>query len=462
MSRSFSPSPSREEQLARDEQAALDRLTDLLATTRQAIASFQAFEVTIMATASRIADAQSARLDAKGREHEMAMRSIAAEFASAVRVSDRTMQRQIDGARSLADRFPATLQAFTEGRISKAHAQVIHDAGAHIEDDQARAEYEAAVIERAQKQTPGRLTPTARGLAERSRSTSFTERHRVARQQRSVRVIDLDDGMSELLALLPSTLAHGIHDRLTRMVNAADAAPAHDGAASVDASRSPAGQSSTGQSVHESDPRSLDEKRADAFADLLLCGAPTAVEDPGGSTPSHTVRSDEGLSAIRAHVQVVVPVLSLLDSSEASHGSAMLDGRAPIDLETARALLGDASGWDRVLTDPIKGSVLAVDRYRPSEELRRHLKARDVHCRFPGCRLPARRCDVDHTVDHALGGETIAENLAHLCRRHHSLKHASAWKVRHVGRGSLEWTSPSGRTYVDSPVGGVVAFQPDG
>ncbi|MCR2678846.1 hypothetical protein NSP03_24390, partial [Salmonella enterica] len=57
--------------------------------------------------------------------------------------------------------------------------------------------------------------------------------------------------------------------------------------------------------------------------------------------------------------------------------AAELDGMIPIDPATARRLAGAASGWDRVLTHPISGALLAVDRYRPSEDLRRHLRARD-------------------------------------------------------------------------------------
>jgi CheY-like chemotaxis protein len=84
-------------------------------------------------------------------------------------------------------------------------------------------------------------------------------------------------------------------------------------------------------------------------------------------------------------------------------------------------------------------------------DLLRALRVRDEHCRFPGCRQPVRRCDVDHTHDAALGGQTEIHNLAHLCRRHHTLKHATDWQVRQLGGGSLEWTSPTGLVYIDVP-----------
>ncbi|WP_292874095.1 HNH endonuclease signature motif containing protein, partial [Microbacterium sp.] len=76
---------------------------------------------------------------------------------------------------------------------------------------------------------------------------------------------------------------------------------------------------------------------------------------------------------------------------------------------------------------------------------------RDKHCRFPGCRQPTWRCDIDHTKDAAHGGETRICNLAHLCRRHHILKHHTAWRVRQLADGVLEWTSPTGRIYRDIP-----------
>jgi hypothetical protein len=190
----------------------------------------------------------------------------------------------------------------------------------------------------------------------------------------------------------------------------------------------------------QGDTRSLDELRADIFADLVLTGAPTGHGD--GDT----------LAAIRAEVHITVPVLT---AAGRSNEPALLAGYGPIDTDTARALAAGAPGWDRVMYHPHSGLPMAVDRYRPTAALKRFLRARDQRCRFPGCPHRPQRSDIDHTIDRALGGETTDDNLAHLCRRHHTLKHATAWQVRQLGDGVLEWTSPTRRRYTDKPVAGV-------
>ena len=58
----------------------------------------------------------------------------------------------------------------------------------------------------------------------------------------------------------------------------------------------------------------MDQRRADILADLLLSAAPAALS--------------EGLGAIRAHVQVTVPVLTLAGAQETG---ATLAGYGPID-----------------------------------------------------------------------------------------------------------------------------------
>ena len=78
--------------------------------------------------------------------------------------------------------------------------------------------------------------------------------------------------------------------------------------------------------------------------------------------------------------------------------------------------------------------------------------ARDVTCTFPGCRTPARRCDLDHikAFDHRRPGDaqTTYENLHSLCRHHHLLKTYAGWTVtRDPTTARTDWTAPTGHRY---------------
>ncbi len=122
----------------------------------------------------------------------------------------------------------------------------------------------------------------------------------------------------------------------------------------------------------------MDQLRADLLCDLLLTGMP-AID---------ATRSDDGpgsLGAIRAHVQITIPATVLLGAD----APADLVGHCPIDAEAARTLAAQARGpWERVIIHPVTGVVLHTDTYQRTAAMDRHLKARDGHCRFPGCRIP--------------------------------------------------------------------------
>jgi hypothetical protein len=133
---------------------------------------------------------------------------------------------------------------------------------------------------------------------------------------------------------------------------------------------------------------------------------------------------------------------------------AYLDGYGPIDDHTATLLTARAPSLRRLLTHPHTGAALAMgrDTYTVPADLRAYLRLRDATCRFPGCTRAADRCDVDHTVPYVAGGTTDATNLAHLCRTHHRLKHATTWTVRHTDTdATLVWTSPTGREHTTHP-----------
>ncbi len=116
-----------------------------------------------------------------------------------------------------------------------------------------------------------------------------------------------------------------------------------------------------------------------------------------------------------------------------------------------------------MLTDPGTGAVLDVGRrqHDPPADLDRFVRVRDGMCRFPGCRTQAAGCDLDHTVPYP-EGETSAANLHALCRRHHRLKHETAWTATARPGSRLEWTSPLGAVHTTDPPdpGGEAFTQP--
>lgn len=393
-----------------------------------ALTQAQVAEVRMLARAGRLAEREVASQSGSVREHDMVLRSIAAELGGVLRVTDRTVQQRIGEARELVEGFPATLDAWEGGRITRGHVRVIVDAGAVVPVDR-RPDFEAEAIRRCEGDTPNRVRAAVEILAERAAERSFTDRHRDASAGRRVRVVPGAHGMSDVVATVPTVIADGILDRLTRQATVI-----------VDA-REPG----------DDDPRSVDQIRADVLSDLLLTATPALDPTAHGDGPGV-------LGGIRAQVQVVVPVLALLGADE---GPVDLVGRTPVDAETARCLAANAPSLSRVLTDPIDGTVVAVDRYRTPWPQRRFLRARDQHCRFPGCRRAAIRCEIDHTVDAARGGPTALWNLAHLCQRHHSMKQFTPWAVRQRGRGVLEWTSPTGRVYREDAPTPLVAFVAD-
>lgn len=399
--------------------------------------------VRVLARAGQLARKQAAGQTAKVRAHDMALRSIALELGAASRVSDRSMQRQINDAVQLVEDYPALLEARETGAITRQHVTLVVEAGAPLPPE-VRAEFDRLATERCLTDSANRVRASVMILAERLHPRTTQERHQEAREGRTVRVRPLSEGMSEVCAPVPTVIAVGIHDRLTRMarsvIDSRPSAEAAEGNGCVDGN------------VFTGDTRTLDQIRADLFAQLLLAGSPV-VDPTAGDGPGP-------LGAIRAKVQVVVPALALNDTDTA--GPADLVGRSPIDPETARELAAGATWWERLVTHPVSGTVLAADGYARPAALDRWLRARDQHCRTIGCRTPAINCEVDHNDDYAKGGKTEHSNLCHFCQRHHSMKQFTAWQVQQLDGGVIQFTSPTGRIYTDHPPPVSVHFTPDG
>jgi hypothetical protein len=67
----------------------------------------------------------------------------------------------------------------------------------------------------------------------------------------------------------------------------------------------------------------------------------------------------------------------------------------------------------------------------------------EPHCVWPGCRHPARSCDVDHTIPFSQGGATSTRNSGPMCPHHNRWKH----------RGYRTWRDPEGWWHTYRPDG---------
>ncbi|SDN66000.1 HNH endonuclease [Actinomyces ruminicola] len=189
----------------------------------------------------------------------------------------------------------------------------------------------------------------------------------------------------------------------------------------------------------------------------------------GASLPVGDGRDSAGVPVVPS--VPVAPPGSAAPSAEAVPTAEVVigAGRVAVPAATARALAAGGV-WRRLVTDPVSGTVLDVGRshYRPPAGLRDLVRARDQECAFPGCTVPAFRCDIDHINPWDRGGTTSLDNLASLCQAHHRLKHTPGWTLTRQdpddgyrdggGRsgglgGALVWTTPTGARYRRTPDG---------
>lgn len=409
-------------------------------------------------------------------------RSMVADYSAAGHVSQGSVEYAFSDAAFLESAHPGARESFRLGAITAAHVREIVRAGAIVREAvrEGRADaaalglYDTAAVVVAEHDTPARTRSLVRQIAAALAGETLIDRHRRASSERSVTMRSVDDGLALITVVLPEHLAAAIMDRLThfaRQVIAArddDAVPHHDVLApdDLDSGENPIfpedldwsdpgldewaifGERDTFTTdplpeprpvVVPADTRTMDQVRTDLLTDLLLAADPT--EAAGG-----------GLDQIQAHIQVTVAATTLAGADDRP---AELDGFGPIDPDIARDLAGRNGGWSRLFLDP-SGMVTETDTYSPTEGMRRFLRARDQHCRFPGCRMPVHRCQIDHNHDHARGGRTDLSNLSHFCTGHHVLKHPDIderhrWTARQLPDRSLDWVSPLGRHYSDPP-----------
>ncbi len=323
------------------------------------------------------------------------------DVACALRIPPATAGGRLHTAATLATRLPATLASMRRGEIGLPYAQRLVDAVCFLPDE-AATEVEKRVLGRAAGQTVAQFAASVRRAVLAADPRAADEQHRDALTERRVMFTPLDNGMSELWALLPADGAAHLKATIDRIA----------------------------ESWEHLDERNADQRRADALVTLTHGGQPGSGTGPA------------------VNVTVALSTLLGLDQQPGE-----LDGHGPIPPALARAIAADPTGtWRRLVTDQ-HGQLLDYGRrtYRPPANLDRHIRARDHTCTFLGCRRAAARCELDHIVAWADGGTTSENNLHPLCSRHHHLKHETRWTVRRRPDGSTRWQAPTGHTYQRPP-----------
>jgi hypothetical protein len=89
--------------------------------------------------------------------------------------------------------------------------------------------------------------------------------------------------------------------------------------------------------------------------------------------------------------------------------------------------------------------------YQPNDTLRHLVQVRDHTCTFPPCSRHARDSDFEHAQPYDKGGRTCSCNAGARSRKCHRIKQSPGWTVTQPKPAWHEWTTPSGRTYVQAP-----------
>jgi hypothetical protein len=175
--------------------------------------------------------------------------------------------------------------------------------------------------------------------------------------------------------------------------------------------------------VCETDPRSRDERRADALG-ALAAGAERL------GCQCQTPECGAGAAPVKP---VVIHVVAEQSALGGRGRAAMVGGDGLIPAEVVVELAKSAR---LVPVAPPAQGAQAEAHYVPSKKLADFVRCRDLTCRAPGCDRPATESDIDHTIAYKDGGATHPSNLKCLCRLHHLLKTFWGWRDKQLPDGT--------------------------
>ncbi len=365
--------------------------------------------------------------------------AVAAEVAAAQGISHGIASGQMYLAVALRNRLPQVAALFAQGAISYRLAAAIVWHTDLIRDADTLRLVDTTLARDAARFGPISVTKTAHAIdtiVDRY-DPGALRRTRAAARGRDVVIspADRDSATAALWGSLFATDAAVLDRRLTQM--------AHQ--------------------VCDDDPRTVAQRRADALGalaagtDHLACGCQN-IDCPAA------MDTDPRATAVIVHVVAdAAAVNAPPDPHTSGSCEAPTSGTTPPAAGLPPAVIsGGGTVPAPMLAELIRNGAMVrpirrrADEapepgYRPSAELERFIRCRDLTCRFPGCDRPAEFTDIDHTIPYPLG-PTHPSNLKCLCRKHHLLKTFwNRWADEQQPDGTIIWTSPSGHTYTTRP-----------
>ncbi|MBB3605647.1 hypothetical protein FHT40_005334 [Mycolicibacterium sp. BK556] len=336
--------------------------------------------------------------------------AVGAELAAALRVSVGKACGYMTNGLAMRQ-LPEVAAVFIAGDIDMQMFQTVVFRTGLITDAAILAEVDRKLAARAARwpsMTDGKLASEIDRVVIKHDPDAVRRRRKRAKD-REVIVGDDMDGCTEVIARVLSTDAQAFDQRLDALA----------------------------KTVCEGDPRTLAQRRADAYgalaarADRLACqcgdpNCPAADKPAPAPVVIHVVAEEatlRGRSDTPAYVlgsDTLIPGELLIELAKQARLSPLIH---PADLS-------------------------AEPGHRPSRGLADFIRARDLTCRGPGCDKPATQCDLDHTIPH---GPTHAGNVKCLCRRCHILKTFWGWRDKQLADGTVIWTLPGNQTYVTTP-----------
>ena len=334
----------------------------------------------------------------------LAREAAATEIRAALRLTRRAAESELDMAVGIRRCLPRLWAALARGEVDTRRACVIVSGTSHLDEETAQRVVDL-VIEDAARLTTGELRAWLGRLCIEVDPDLAKEKYERAVDDRRVVIESAPEGTAHLLGLdLPPHRVVEIGKRIDRLAKSLKRA---------------------------GDPRSIDQIRADVYLDLL---AGRHQEARGGMVDLH------------------VDLDTLARLSEAP---GELGGYGPVIADIARQIAeAQAAGeWRYTVFDPDTGVPITdgTTRRRPTAAESRAVEAREHTCYFPGCRMPATECDLDHRTPWSQLQRTSAAGLDAGCKHDHvTVRHRLGWKHQILPNGDHLWVSLLGHQYTKS------------